>query len=140
MSLIKKAIGSDEVSVIGPKAYFQGTLNIKGSVRIDGKLKGNVINCKSVIIGKEGKVIGDISSETVSISGEVKGNIKGNQFVELIAKSVVAGNINTPKILVEEGAYFDGKCTMIGDENEKSKKAANANLDKEMQEAKGSEV
>lgn len=126
MSLIKKGekiFGSDDVSILGTKAYFQGTLDIKGSVRIDGKLKGNITNCKSVIIGKEGTVTGDISAETISVSGSINGNIKAGKFVEFLAKSKVTGNVNAAKILVEEGAYFDGKCSMISSEEVKAQAA-----------------
>jgi len=120
MGLIKsdKVFGSDDVSIIGPKANFQGTVNIKGSIRIDGKLKGNIVNCKSVIVGKEGKVTGDITAETVSVSGEVKGNITSTKFVEFLTKSKVSGNVNAVKILIEEGAFFDGKCSMPFDGQE----------------------
>lgn len=119
MALMKKKdkiFGSDEVSVIGNKAYFEGTLNIEGSVRIDGELKGNITNCKSVIVGREGRVIGDIAASTVSVSGEVKGNVKATRFAELLAKSKVTGNVSANRVLVEEGAYFEGKCSMMTSE------------------------
>ena len=109
----------DAVSVIGPEAYFQGTLSAKGSLRVDGKMDGTITDAQSVIIGSTGKVEGDIAGETVVVGGEVKGNICASQFTELLASARVTGDIRTAKILVEEGAYFEGSCSMLAGEERK---------------------
>jgi cytoskeletal protein CcmA (bactofilin family) len=124
MSFLKK--NSDKmfdlgnmVSVVGPEAYFQGTLNAKGSLRIDGRMEGAITDAHAVVIGEAGKVIGDISAESVVIGGEVKGNISAVQSAELLSTSRVSGDIRTAKILIEEGAYFEGHCNMVkADEEE----------------------
>lgn len=100
------------VTLIGPEAYFQGTLTAKGSMRVDGRVEGSVVDAQTVVIGETGRVTGDISAETVIVGGEIKGNITGTQYVELLSKSRVLGDIRTPRILMEEGATFDGHCSM----------------------------
>lgn len=100
------------VTLIGSEAYFQGTLTAKGSLRIDGRLEGSIVDAQSVVIGESGKVNGDLSAETVTVSGEVKGNITAGQSIELLAKSRVHGDVRTPKIVIEETAIFDGHCAM----------------------------
>jgi len=100
------------VSVVGPEAYFQGTLNAKGSIRIDGKLDGSVMEAQAVVIGESGKISGDISCETVVVGGEVKGDICAAAGVELLSTAKVTGDITTARIMIEEGAYFDGNCNM----------------------------
>lgn len=100
------------VTLIGSEAYFQGTLTAKGSLRIDGRLEGSIVDAQSVVIGESGKVNGDLSAESVTVSGEVKGNITAGQSLELLAKSSVQGDVRTPKILIEETAVFDGHCAM----------------------------
>ena len=108
---------SNAISVIGPEAYFQGTLTAKGSLRVDGKMEGSICDAQTVIIGHSGKVIGDISAESIIIGGEVKGNITAVQYAELLSTSKVTGDMRTAKILIEEGAFFEGHCNMANAEN-----------------------
>ena len=67
MTLFKNASVSFEAkngdTVIGNEAYFQGTITAKGSLRIDGRIDGSIVDAKTVTIGKTGKVKGDISCE-----------------------------------------------------------------------------
>ncbi len=105
---------SHVVTLIGGEAYFQGTLTAKGSLRVEGRVEGSIVDAQTVVIGETGKVKGDISGETIIVSGEIKGNITGSNFVELLSKSKIQGDIKTPRILVEEGAVFDGQCLMSG--------------------------
>ena len=101
------------VSVIGPEAYFQGTLTVKGSLRVDGRVEGSVSEAKSVIIGSGGKIIGDVSAESAVVGGEVKGNLSAVKFTELLSGARVIGDIRTARIMIEDGAFFDGQCNMI---------------------------
>ncbi len=100
------------VSVIGPEAYFKGTVTAKGSIRVDGKMDGSITEAAAVIIGEGGMVAGDISCENATIGGEVKGNIAAARSVELLSSAKVTGDVRTAKIVIEEGAYFNGRCTM----------------------------
>ena len=104
------------VSVVGPEAYFQGTINAKGSLRIDGRMEGAITEAHAVVIGETGKVVGDIAAESAVIGGEVKGNISAARSAELLATSKVSGDIRTGKIVIEEGAFFEGHCAMVKDE------------------------
>jgi len=119
MGLLSKKDGDkyfdsgEVVSVIGPEAYFQGTLTVKGSLRVDGRVEGSVSEAKSVIIGGGGKIIGDISAESAVVGGEVKGNLSAVKFTELLAGARVIGDIRTARIMIEDGAFFDGQCNMI---------------------------
>ncbi|MFH1619065.1 MAG: polymer-forming cytoskeletal protein [bacterium] len=100
------------VTLIGAEAYFQGTFTAKGSLKVDGRIEGSVVDAQTVVIGETGRIIGDISGETILVGGEIRGNITGAQHVELLSKCKVQGDIRTPKILIEEGATFDGHCSM----------------------------
>jgi len=99
-------------TVIGNEAYFQGTLTAKGSLRIDGRVDGSVVDAKIVTIGKSGKVKGDISCEICYVSGEVKGNITALDHIEAQNGSRVDGDMRSPRIMLEEGALFNGNCSM----------------------------
>ena len=99
-------------TVIGHDAYFQGTLTAKGSLRIDGRVDGSVVDAKFVTLGKTGKVKGDISCEVCCISGEVKGNVAAVDHIEVLAGAKVDGDLRAPRIILEEGAVFNGNCAM----------------------------
>jgi cytoskeletal protein CcmA (bactofilin family) len=101
-------------TVIGNEAYFQGTLTAKGSLRIDGRVDGSVVDAKTVTIGKSGKVKGDISCEVCYVCGEVRGNITALDHVEALGGCRIDGDIRSPKVMIEEGALFNGSCSMDG--------------------------
>jgi cytoskeletal protein CcmA (bactofilin family) len=99
-------------TVIGNEAYFQGTLTAKGSLRVDGRIDGSIVDAKIVTIGKTGKVKGDISCEICYVCGEVRGNITALDHVEALSGSRVDGDLRSPRIMLEEGAVFNGNCSM----------------------------
>ena len=99
-------------TVIGNEAYFQGTLTAKGSLRIDGRVDGSIVDAKIVTVGKSGKVKGDISCEICYVCGEVKGNITALDHIEALTGSRVDGDMRSPRIMLEEGALFNGTCSM----------------------------
>lgn len=101
-------------TVIGAEAYFQGTITAKGSLRVDGRVDGSIVDAKTVTIGKSGKVKGDISCEVCNVRGEVKGNIVALEQVEALSGSRVDGDIRAPRLMLEEGAVFNGNCAMEG--------------------------
>jgi cytoskeletal protein CcmA (bactofilin family) len=109
-------------TVIGHEAYFQGTLTAKGSLRVDGRVDGSIVDARLVTIGKTGKVKGDISCESCSISGEVKGNVAAADHIEVLACAKLEGDLRAPKVILEEGAVFNGNCAMTA---VKSAKAEN---------------
>jgi cytoskeletal protein CcmA (bactofilin family) len=99
-------------TVIGNDAYFQGTLTAKGSLRVDGRVDGSIVDAKMVTVGKSGKVKGDISCEVCYVSGEVNGNITALDHIEVLSGARVDGDLRSPKIMLEEGAIFNGNCSM----------------------------
>lgn len=105
---LKAKIGT----VIGPGAIFDGHFETPESVRVDGTINGNC-NCKELlIVGVEGKINGDITSQNVIISGKVEGDIIANGKLELLSTGKLLGNITARSLVVDEDACFDGRCTM----------------------------
>lgn len=99
-------------TIIGAEAYFQGTLTAKGSLRVDGRIDGSIVDAKIVTVGKTGKVKGDISCEICYLSGEVKGNVIALEHIEVLAGARLDGDIRSPRIMLEDGATFNGNCSM----------------------------
>jgi cytoskeletal protein CcmA (bactofilin family) len=90
-------------------------LSFEGTIRVDGKVDGEVVSKDTLIAGDGAFLQGEISVGTFITSGTVVGNITASQKVHVIAPGNIQGNIKTPKLIIEEGVTFDGKCEMAGE-------------------------
>ena len=99
-------------TLIGPGTTVQGSLLLIDSVRIDGKVIGNVQtsqgNRATVAIGPTGEVVGHISAFRVIVAGKVEGNIAALERVELSHDCLVQGDISYSSINVQHGARLQG--------------------------------
>jgi cytoskeletal protein CcmA (bactofilin family) len=117
--MLKKGSGTPEQSEItaflGKGTEFKGVLSFEGTIRVDGKLDGEVISKDTLIAGDGAFLQGEISVGTIILSGKIVGNINAIQKVHLLSPASVQGNIKTPKLIIEEGVTLDGKCEMAGE-------------------------
>jgi cytoskeletal protein CcmA (bactofilin family) len=102
-------------SFIGSGTEFQGELNVKGPLRVEGHFDGK-INGAFVILGESGVMKGEVSAKKIIIGGKVEGNLWGQEIVEIKATGKVLGDIFTKKISITEGAKVNGKIEMEVDE------------------------
>ena len=98
-------------TVIGADSTVKGEINVRGTVRIDGCLEGD-IRADWVIVGETGRVRGNAKARAMVVGGRVEGNIEGSEIVELKDKAQVVGEICTAKLSVSEGAQFEGQSSM----------------------------
>lgn len=99
-------------TIIGKDSVITGTIDVKGPLRIDGKIKGQV-NCEdTVTIGAGGNIEAEINCRNAAISGKLKGNVVAKEKVELQAQSEINGDIKTKSLVIEQGAVFCGSCNM----------------------------
>ncbi len=111
----KKKDGGIE-AFLGPETIFQGTINTKGTLRIDGRWEGGTVNAQGVIIGENGMVTGNINAGSVIIGGKVTGNIIASEMLEIHSRGEVKGDIKTAHLSIADGAIFEGNCSMIREE------------------------
>ena len=105
--------GSAEVTtLLGRGSEFEGKLSFEGTVRVDGKLSGEIFTDDTLIIGEGAEVNAEINVGAVVIEGTVHGNIQAKRAVEIRAPGRVRGNIATPSLYIEKGVIFDGQCQM----------------------------
>jgi len=99
-------------TIIGPGAHFEGTLTSQTGVRIDSAFTGK-IECESVlIVSTSARVQAELICDDVYVAGEVRGNITGKNIVELTQNGRIIGDITTANLVMEPGAFFEGKCNM----------------------------
>lgn len=114
MAFLKKDsdfASGEHFSIVSTECYFQGTLSVQGSLRVDGKLEGSVDNARQVIVGEEGKITGDVTAQNVVCAGEIEGNVCA-EMVEVLSKASVKGDIRAKKMIVEEGGRIEGLCNI----------------------------
>jgi cytoskeletal protein CcmA (bactofilin family) len=97
---------------LGKDTEFEGKLSFTGAVRLDGRFKGEVFTEGTLIIGEAAVIEADVRVARVIISGQVRGNIAADERIEIKAPGKVYGNIQAPKVIIEEGVLFEGNCKM----------------------------
>jgi cytoskeletal protein CcmA (bactofilin family) len=104
--------GSELNTIIGKGTRIKGNLNVQNSLRIDGTVVGDVHSTDTVIVGKDGEVQGQVKGKNVLLAGKVQGNIVASDRIYLESKAIIQGDIRATRLVVDEGALFDGKCNM----------------------------
>jgi cytoskeletal protein CcmA (bactofilin family) len=99
-------------SALGPGTVIQGRLTFDTTVRIDGKLSGDVFSSKAIIVGRKGSIDAQIEVSALIVLGHVKGYIKATERVDILAGGYVEGSIETPCLVVESGSTLNGDCKM----------------------------
>jgi cytoskeletal protein CcmA (bactofilin family) len=102
-------------TIIGKGSVVEGTLKVQSSLRVDGRIKGQVTTTDSLVIGKEGEIEGEIRVKNAIVGGRIKGKIFASGKVVLEAKSTFHGELKTSKLVIDEGAVFEGVCSMSDD-------------------------
>ncbi|MCL5259329.1 MAG: polymer-forming cytoskeletal protein [Nitrospirae bacterium] len=100
------------IAFLGKETYFKGYLHFEGTVRIDGKLEGEIVSKDVLIIGEGANIKGDIKVQKVVCGGNVTGTIESTEAVQLVKPSNVHADIKTPVLSIEEGVIFNGNCRM----------------------------
>jgi cytoskeletal protein CcmA (bactofilin family) len=99
-------------TIIGKGSIIEGTIQVQGGLRIDGKVKGKISSTESLTIGEGGVVEANLNTKVAVIGGNVIGNVIASEKIELQSKAKVEGEITTKNLLIEEGAVFHGNCNM----------------------------
>ena len=109
----------DVVSIVGPGMKVVGDCSSDGTIRIEGQVEGSVKAAKSVVIGKEGVVVGDVVTQDAIVAGRVNGSVSAESRVELQTTCRVQGDIRSRRIKLDEGGQVDGQLHMGGPGAEK---------------------
>ena len=99
---------------VGSGTAVTGEANFKAMMRVDGHFSGRVSSSSgTLIVGANGKVDANIEVAVACIHGTINGDIIATQRLELGRAAKVNGNIQTPSLIIEQGAVFEGSCKML---------------------------
>ncbi len=103
---------SSNINTLVDGTTMEGTINTTNDLRIDGSVVGT-INCTGkLIIGPSGRVEGEVICQNAVIEGSIKGELKVHEVLDVRESAIVTGEIVTSKLLVQNGATFNGNCDM----------------------------
>lgn len=104
--------GDDNITLLAKGVVLKGEIHVEGTVRIDGRLDGEIQTKGQVIIGEDGLVQGTISAGTVISSGRIKAKVTAIERVQLMKTATLIGEVVTPVLIMEEGAKLQGVTDM----------------------------
>jgi cytoskeletal protein CcmA (bactofilin family) len=114
--------GFERRAYLDEGSKVSGKLNFEGSVQINGQIDGEINAKSSVIIGESAIVTAQIKGASIIVAGTVNGELIASQRIEIQPSAKVSGKLTAPKLLVQEGAIFDGQCAMKSDEVHQDRK------------------
>ena len=107
-------------TMIGVEAVVNGPIKLRGGIIVYGKVYGDIHTEGPVRITISGEVIGDIQASDAHIGGRIQGNVTVSNRIVLGRKSELKGDLIYHSLVIEDGAQFEGSCTVIGDKQDAS--------------------
>ena len=99
-------------TILGKGAVVDGNIKVEHSLRVDGKVVGDVTSGDTLIVGAEGEIKGNVKVKNLVLGGRITGSVLSPGRTVLEARSELRGELKTGKLVIDEGAVFDGKCSM----------------------------
>jgi cytoskeletal protein CcmA (bactofilin family) len=96
-------------SIIAADVEITGTIKSTGSVRIDGKLEGELSCTGDAIVGKSATIKGNLNVSSATIEGTISGNVTAKDRIEMKSSARVTGDIRAKRLSVEDGVTFIGR-------------------------------
>ena len=106
--------GDESFTFLGKGAQFKGIIHFEGTIRIDGRLEGEIHTKGTLMVGEHAVIEGDISADVVVSGGHINGNLTATERVQLLPSAVLNGDLKTPFLKVEEGVQLHGTCEAEG--------------------------
>lgn len=132
--------GRELNTILGKGSVIEGKISIKNSVRVDGRIVGEISSTGTITIGEKGEIEGNVNATKAVVGGKVKGRINAAVKAILEAHSVLIGDLKTAKLTIDEGAMFEGRCLMPDEEGKPTNNSKNESKKGEKQSAGPSQI
>ena len=100
------------IAFVGEEVTFKGTIRYQGTVRVDGRLEGEIYTDGNLIIGQKAVITAKIHAGTIMCQGQITGEVEAKHRVKLLSPAIFDGTISTPLLSMDEGVIFNGTCNM----------------------------
>ena len=99
-------------TIIGSSVVIDGPVTSKHPIKVDGIVNGSVSTKSNLFVGPNSVIHGDIKGKNITICGKVNGNVSAKGRIIITSKAEITGNMTMEQLVVDEGAYFSGNCSM----------------------------
>lgn len=123
--------GSNITNQFVEGTVIHGDIKSTNDIRVDGTVIGTVQSNSKIAIGKTGKIEGEVYCGSADIEGKILGRLEVKDVLILKKTAIIEGDIISAKLVVEEGAKFNGTCSMGGKEMKQHDKKSQASIQKE---------
>lgn len=100
------------LTVIANGCVFEGKITGRGDIHVEGELRGEVSSSATVIVAEGGRALARLHAQAVIVAGAVEGDVSADERIELKPSADLRGNITAPRILIHDGATFEGQVDM----------------------------
>ena len=108
----KKIASIGSASILTPGTSIKGEIRCDGNILLNGEFEGNIISQSEVVVGKSGRVKGDIQAQKLLVSGEFRGNYIG-EVIDIMPYGKVYGDVKVNNIVIEPNAVFEGETKIV---------------------------
>lgn len=109
---ISRAGSTEGTCVIGPQTSVRGALSGDEDLIVEGRLEGNVTLSGHLIVAESGDVEADLDVVSIEVHGQVRGDISASRSITIQRGAQVSGNVRAPRVIINDGAHFDGAVEM----------------------------
>jgi cytoskeletal protein CcmA (bactofilin family) len=107
-----EGVSSTELNFLGAGMVIEGTIRAENNVRIDGKLKGKLICKNTLTVGINGEIEGEVEAKNAIVGGKIRGKVRIGEKLVLESRSVLIGELTATKLVIDDGAIFEGSSDM----------------------------
>ncbi|MFT3925916.1 MAG: polymer-forming cytoskeletal protein [Myxococcales bacterium] len=111
----KRQQPASSITVIAAGSVVEGTLRVKGMLQLDGTIQGTLVAEGHVSVGPEGKILGDVIADNLSIAGRIEGTVNARGHLHVLASGVVQGGARYASLEVDRGGVMDGRASRLDD-------------------------
>jgi cytoskeletal protein CcmA (bactofilin family) len=133
----RPAAGAEGRAYLDRSSKISGKLTFEGAARIDGEVDGEINAKDTLAIGETASLTAQIHAASVVVSGKVSGDIHATQRIEIRPSAKVVGNLTAPVLVVQEGALFEGHCSMQAEGAHEDRKVTVFPKEERLQQAAG---
>jgi len=102
----------ENFTLLAKDVDFKGVVTFDGTVRVDGRVEGEIHTSGTLIVGEHAVIKGVVSAGVLMNSGKINGTITAVERIQILKPGILVGDIRTPSIAIEEGSHFHGMCDM----------------------------
>lgn len=106
--------------LLSSSVSIKGTVKFRNELMIDGEVEGKIDSSGRLTIGKNARILGEIMTKSVIVEGTIDGNITARERCELRAGCTMRGDIESPRLVVDEAATFIGSAKVATQANRQS--------------------